>query len=182
MKRALALVIPVLLLCAFPYRQSFAGASPRAGLANIESGIQGELKSHGDRVIGNEAIHWTTRLEGIDGCRASISVRTVTNYGEPTVRVEKSSFSLGAINPYNIDVQKNWVVLYCFNGEKCIFSTTNCATTRRDGVALDCTPASGRFSDSLKVNFDGDAASGTRLQQSFRRAVDLCRESQPVAF
>jgi hypothetical protein len=127
-------------------------------------------------------MQWSTRLQRIADCRASFTVRTSTNYREPSVRLDQLSFSLATVNPYRIDVQKNWLDLACLNGEKCFFSTSTCVENRRDGLNIDCTSASHKRSETMRINFDGDSASASRLQRAFQKAIELCRESQSISF
>jgi hypothetical protein len=176
----LALLLPTLaaLLLAQPLQE----AGPRAAMQELAATIQAELEGHGERVLGREAYRWSTRLERITDCRAELSVRVTSNVGAVTIRNESVSFSLAAIEPYSIDLQKHWLGLPCDRGEKCIVSTSTCSTTTKEGMVMDCTNLSQKRTDSFAVQLDGDAGSAARLQQAFRKAVDLCREPSSVTF
>jgi hypothetical protein len=43
----------------------------------VASAIESELEGHGERVMGKEMIHWSTRLEKVEDCRAEFTVRTI---------------------------------------------------------------------------------------------------------
>jgi hypothetical protein len=169
--------LPALLLA-----QPAWGASPRTSLDEAASSIQAELESHGDRVFGHETYRWSTRLEKIADCRAELSVRVTSNLGEPTVRVESITFSLGALEPYSIALQKNGLDLPCAGRERCVFSTSTCSKKSRNGIVTDCATASQRRDESFALQFDGNAAAASRLEHAFREAVSRCREPQSVSF
>ncbi len=154
----------------------------RSSLDNSATAIQAELESHGDRVLGKGLYGWSTRLNKIEECRAEFSVRVTSNTGEATVRTETVNLSLGAMEPYNIDLQKNWLVLSCVGREKCIFSTSTCSSKTKDGIVINCATPSQKRVESINLEFDGDLAAGSRLEKAFRRAIDFCRAPKPVSF
>ena len=157
-------------------------ASSRPSLENLTVAIQAELESHGDRVVGRNLYQWNTRLENINNCRAELSVRMASNTGGASETTESVKFSLGAIERYSIDLQKRWLELPCANHEKCIFSTSTCGKKTKDVIVMDCTTASQKQVDSFRLEYDGDAAAGRRLQKAFREAVEVCHEPKPVSF
>lgn len=179
-KTLLALLLPSLaiLLLAHPARE----ANPRASMQELETAIHTELEHHGERVMGSEMYYWSTRLERIEDCRAEFSVRLTSKFHSDTVRTEAVNFSLGAIEPYGIDLQKHWLELPCAHGEKCIFSTSRCTATSKEGMVTDCTTPSQKRVDSFTLQLDEDAAAGARLERAFRKAILLCREPAPVTF
>jgi hypothetical protein len=154
----------------------------RAGLQDLAEKIEMELQSHGERALGNESLHWSTHLAKLEDCRAEFSVRLTNNVGEPTVRAESVNFSLGALDPYGIAPKKNWLELPCEGVEKCVFSTSTCSRTTKEGITIDCATASQRRVGSFLLQLDGDAAATSRLEEVFREAISLCRERQVVAF
>jgi hypothetical protein len=85
----------------------------RPTLRELESVIQAELEGHGDRVMGKDAYHWSTRLERFDNCRAQLTVTVTSTLRELIVRIDHVSFSLGAIERLEIEPQKNWLALPC---------------------------------------------------------------------
>lgn len=157
-------------------------ASRSVVLRDLAGTIQTELESHGERMLGQETYRWSTRLDRIANCRAELSVRVVSNLGESTVRTESVNFSLGAVEPYNIVLKKNWLELPCVSGQKCIFSTSTCSRKSKDAIVTDCTTASQKRVESFSLQLDGDADAATRLEQAFRQAVALCREPKIISF
>ncbi len=181
MKRSylLGLGLPFLtaLLLALPADE----AGSRASLMKFAATIQMELESHGERVLGQETYHWSTRLEKLEDCRAEFSVRVTNNFGDASARTEAVNFSLGALDPYGIDLQKKWLELPCAGREKCVYSTSTCKTTK-GGVVTDCASASPQRVESFKLEFDGDPGSASRLEEAFHHAIDLCRAPKAVTF
>jgi hypothetical protein len=176
MKRPFLLVMLLSFLAALLLAQPAQDASPPAALRQLESSIQAELESHGERVMGNETYHWSTRLERIENCRAELRVRITSNFRLATVQDESVSFSLGSIELYTIEMQKSRLELPCARGEKCIFSTSTCRTKTKEGLSVDCTTSSQKRVNSFALQLDGDPASAARLERDFRTAVRLCRE------
>lgn len=145
--------------------------------------IRSELVVHGERVLGKDVYHWSTRLERIDGCRAEFSVRLANNIGGATVNVESVNFALNALEPYAIDMDQNHgLKLPCHGRERCIFSTTTCTRTSKDGIVIDCTTPSQKRADVFSLQMDGDSQSAQRLQQALREAVDACSQPGRVTF
>ncbi len=178
----LRLLALVLLSFTALMRAQSAQESSRPSMANLTATIQAELESHGDRVLGKGLYGWSTRLNKIEECRAELSVRVTSNTGEATVRTETVNFSLAAIEPNGIELQKNWLALPCAGKEKCIFSTSTCSTKTKDGIVIDCATPSQKRVDALELEFDGDVAAASRLERAFRQAIDLCRTPKPVTF
>jgi hypothetical protein len=174
---ALALPSVAALLLAQPAREP-----DRPILQELQSDIQSELESHGDRVMGQEAYRWSTRLEGISDCRAELRVRATNRVGEKTVHEDSIRFSLGAIERYEIGWQKSWLALPCVGHEKCISTVSTCTKTTKDGIVVDCSSRSEKREESLSLQFDGDAAAASRLERDFRQAVELCHKAAPVGF
>lgn len=154
----------------------------RPVLRELATNIQSELESHGDRVMGQDAYRWSTRLETISGCRAEIKVRATNRIGEKIVHDDSIRFSLGAIERFEIGRQKSWLALPCAGHEKCITTVSTCTKTTKDGIVVDCSSRSEKREDSLSLQFDGDAGAASRLEQDFREAVELCHEAAPVSF
>jgi hypothetical protein len=140
------------------------------------------LESHGERVLGRDVYHWSTRLEKMEDCRAEFSVRVINNFGEATTCTETVQFSLGALDPYGIDPQKSYLLLLCSGKENCVHSTSTCSTKSKDGIVTGCTNASPKRLQSFMLEFDGDAASAARLEKAVRQAIDVCRAPKAVTF
>jgi len=172
----LPLVFTALLLA-----QSAEEAGSRPSLENLAAAIQTELASHGDRVLGNGLYGWSTRLNKIEDCRAELSVRVTSNTGDPSVRNETVGFSLAAIDASTVELQKNRLELPCARKDKCIATTTTCTTTSK-GIMVDCGTQGQSRSGTFSLEFDGDVAAATRLQQAFLQAIDLCRAPASVTF
>jgi len=174
---ALAMPCFAALLLALPAQDPARSASEE-----LESKIRTELESHGERVLGKEAYHWSTRLDAISGCRAEFTVRVVNNLGEPVTRTDRVRFSLGALEPHDIDRQNNWLVLGCARHEKCISSVSTCTKKTREGIVVDCTSAGEKREDSFTLQLDGDEGASLRLERAFRQAADACHEPAAVTF
>jgi hypothetical protein len=159
-----------------------AQAQARPPIEELESQIRAELESHGERVLGKEAYHWSTRLETISECRAEFTVRVVNNVGEPVTRTDRVRFSLGALEPYEIEQQNNWLVLGCAGHEKCISSVSTCTKKTREGIVVDCTSAGEKREDSFTLQLDGDEGASSRLERAFRQAAKSCHEPAAVTF
>jgi hypothetical protein len=157
------------------------GDAPHASVKTVAA-IESELEGHGERVMGNEVLHWSTRLEKVENCRAQFTVRATSNLADPTVRVESVSFSLGALDPSGIELQKHWLQLPCSDRSQCIFSTTTCSQKSANGIVTDCGTASQKRVDSFALQFDGDAESAQRLQTALREAIESCRQPSRVTF
>ena len=182
MKRSFWLAFALPSLATMLLAQPSWAASPPASIGEAASTIQVELESHGDRVLGHETYRWSTRLEKMVDCRAEFSVRVTSNFGESTVRVESVNFSLGALEPYGIAVQKSGLELPCAGREKCVFSTSTCSKTSKGGIVTDCATASQRREEYFALQFDGNAATAARLERAFREAANRCREPQGITF
>jgi hypothetical protein len=166
------------LLLAQPTPQTKSPAS----LDELAQRIHAELEVHGERMLGKETYRWSTRLEKITNCRAQLSVRVANNFGDQTVRTETVNFSLGALEPFDIALQKSWLELPCADRQQCIFSTSTCTRTNKNAMVTDCTTASQKRVDSFALEFDGDVAAASRLERDFRQAIDLCRQPKLVTF
>ena len=182
MHRMLLLAIVLPPFAAMLLAQPGQELDSRAGLTQLAAAIQTELDSHGERVLGKETYRWSTHLERFSDCRAELTVRVTSNYGDPTVRTESVNFSLGALDPYNVDQKKSWLELPCNGVEKCVFSTSTCSRRSKEGITTDCATASQRRVGSFQLQLDGDAAATLRLQQAFRQAIKLCSEATTVTF
>jgi len=154
----------------------------RPAIRELESNIQSELQIHGERVMGHEMVHWSTRLEKISNCRAQFTVRVSSNYGEPSVRTNNVSFSLGAIEPVEIALVQNWLQLRCAGQKLCINSFSTCAKTTREGIVVDCGASSQKSEEIFPLQLDGDPKAAARLEQYFSLAVDACHQATPVSF
>lgn len=177
-------VLPIVMffLSTLLFAQATQEASSPPSMNSLAAAIQSEFVSHGDRVLGNGIYGWSTRLNKIEECRAEFSVRVTNNFRGEILRTETVNFSLGAIEPYGIELKKNWLDLPCAHNDKCIFSTTICSSKSADGIVVDCSTAGQKRVDSIDLEFDGDLAAAARLEQAFRQAVDLCRTPKPVTF
>jgi len=182
MYRNSLLVFVLFCLSALALAQRSVEVISRPSLERLAATIQAELQSHGERVLGHGAYRWSTRLGKIENCRAELTVRVDNNVGEASVRTETVEFSVGALEPYAMDLQKGWLELPCANREKCIFSTSTCSGKSKDGIVIDCGTASQKRVDSFRLEYDGDVASASRLQRAFRQAINLCRAPKPVTF
>lgn len=158
-----------------------AASSPAP--TNVAMAIRTELESHGDRVMGRELYRWTTRLEGIEGCRAQFTVRIANNLSDNTVHVENISFSLGAVDEYSIEIKQNhWLQIPCAPGQNCIFSTSTCTRRSKDGIEIDCSTPSQKLADAFSLQMDGNPEAAERLQTFLRQAVDACTQPKRVTF
>lgn len=157
-------------------------APSHASVKNVVSAIESELEGHGERIMGKEMLHWSTRLEKVEDCRAEFTVRITSNFGDPTVHVESVRFSLGAVDPYAIELGKNGLQLPCVDRNLCVFSTTTCSQKSANGIVTDCGTASQKRVDAFALQLDGDADSAQRLQVAFRQAIESCQEPNRVSF
>jgi len=178
-----SILIAVLLSCTgLCLAQPVEEAANRASVKTVASAIESELEGHGERIMGKDTLHWSTRLEKVEDCRAEFTVRTTTNLADSTVRVESVSFSLGALDPYGIEMQKHWLQLPCADGSPCIFSTSTCSQKSADGVVTDCGTANQKRVDTFALQYDGDADSAQRLEAAFRQAIESRRQPDRVTF
>ena len=183
MKRLLWTAALLLSLCGVSLAAPVEQAAHPASLTTVAANIQSELEVHGERVLGKDAYHWSTRLEKIEDCRAEFSVRLSNNLAEPTVQVESVSFSLGALDQYGIEwKQKHWLELPCSERQACVFSTTTCTRRSKEGILIDCTTPNQKRGNTFSLQLDGDAASAQRLQQVLSEAVAACRQPSNVSF
>jgi hypothetical protein len=182
MKHSLLIAVVLISLAGLSLAQPVEEAASRASLKTLAAAIETELEGHGERVMGKELYHWNTRLEKIEDCRAELSIHLTTNTADSTVHVEAVNFSLGALDPYGIQIQEHYLQLPCAAGEPCIFSTSTCSRKSPDGIVIDCTTANQKRVDVFAVQFDGDADSGQRLQLAFHQAAASCRQPTQVTF
>jgi hypothetical protein len=183
MKRSLSIAIGLLSLTGLLLAQPPEPADSHASVRTVASAIETELEGHGERIMGKEMLHWSTRLEKVEDCRAEFTVRMSNNIGDSTVHVETVSFSLGALDPDGIEMQqKHWLQLPCFDGQPCIFSTSTCKQKSANGIVTDCGTANQKRVDAFSLQFDGDANSAQRMQAAFREAVESCRQPSRVTF
>jgi hypothetical protein len=182
MKRLFLPTITLMCLTPLLLGQPAPAANTSSQLQEFATTIQTELENHGERILGRETYRWSTRLQKVEDCRAELSVRVTSNYGDATVRTELVRFSLGALEPYGIELKKSWLVLPCAGKESCISSNSTCSTKTKEGIVSDCSTASQKRVETLDLQLDGDPAAAARLEQAFRDAVKLCRAPAPVAF
>jgi len=182
MRPILCVVTALLFLAAWCAAAPMNNAAIPA-VAGVEASLRAELEVHGERILGRDAYHWSTRLAGIHDCRAEFSVRVANTVNETTIAIETVSFSLGALDAYGIEMQQNhWLQLRCLNGDKCVSSAATCSRKTKEGLVVDCTTASQKRADGFSLQFDGDSAAAQRMAQALRQAVDACREPVAVAF
>ena len=173
----------LLLLCGLSPAAPVEEAAHPPSLKLAAASIQSELEVHGERVMGRDVYHWSTRLERIEDCRAEFSVRLTNNLSESTTETESVSFSLGALNPYGIEwKQKHWLELPCNMGQTCIFSTSTCTRRSREGIMSDCTTPTQKRVGAFSLQLDGDTGSVQRLEHALREAVAACRQPSSVSF
>lgn len=182
MKHSLPIAIVLISLSGLSLARSAEETPSRASIKMAAAAIETELEGHGERVMGKELYHWNTRLEKIEDCRAELSIHLTTITANSTIHVETVNFSLGALDPYDIQIQEHYLQLPCAAGEPCIFSTSTCSRKSPDGIVIDCTTANQKRVDVFAVQFDGDADSGQRLQLAFRQAAEACRQPTQVTF
>jgi hypothetical protein len=180
MKHTPWVAILVILLAAALPAQSIAGSSS-ASLQRASLAIASELQSHGARVMGDNLYSWHTRLEKLEGCRMEFSVRVASNLRDSTVNVQTVSFSLGALDPYSISIQKHWLQLSCMN-QDCVYSTTKCTRRSADGIEIDCSTPDQKWANGFALEMDGNEASALRMQKAFYEAVTSCRRPAQVSF
>jgi len=183
MKHLLWICIGLLTFTGLSMAQPVEDGTSRAAVKTVASVIATELEAHGERIMGKEVYHWSTRLEKVEDCRAEFTVRTTNNLSDSTVHVESIRFSLGALDPYGIEMQqKHWLQLPCAGRDQCIFSTSTCSQKLANGIVADCGTASQKRVDAFSLQFDGDADSAQRLEVAFRQAVESCRQPSRVTF
>jgi hypothetical protein len=182
MKRLLLLAAGVPTLTTLLFAASPDEARQRNTVKELAATVQSQLESHGERVLGQNTYRWSTRLAKMEDCRAEFTVRISSNYSSNSDRTEKVSFSLGALDPYDIDVRKSWLELPCFNHEKCIFSVSTCSQMSKDGIVTDCASASPKQEASFALQLDGDPEAAARLGHALRDAIGLCRQPKAVVF
>jgi hypothetical protein len=182
MKRPLLIAAVLMFLAGLSLARPVEQATPGDSLKAVAATIRTELEGHGERILGKEIYHWSTRLEKIEDCRAEFSVRLTRNAADSTVDLEIVNFSLGALDPDGIGMQKHYLQLPCASGELCVFSTSTCSRRSPDGIIIDCTTASQKRVDAFALQFDGDADSAQRLQEAFRQAAAACRQPSRVTF
>jgi len=182
MKHSILIAVVILSFSGLSLAQRVEEAPGHASVKNAVLEIETELDGHGERTMGKDTLHWSTRLEKVEDCRAELTVRTSLNLGDPTERVETVSFSLGALDPYAIGMEKHWLQLPCFDRNPCFFSTTTCSQKSANGVVTDCGTASQKRVDTLALEFDGDADSAQRLQAAFHQVVESCQQPSRVTF
>jgi len=161
-------------------------SDPMSELDDLAARIGAELEVHGERVLGRDAMRWSTRLERISDCRAVFSVRVSNNIGEstvgePTVRTESVNFSLGAIDRKGVDPHLGWLVMPCLGKQECVVLSTTCSKTSKSGIVIDCTTASRERSIRFDLHVDGQEAA-LRLAPMIGRAIEICRSPAGVTF
>jgi hypothetical protein len=183
MKRVLMVAAVLISFTGLSLAQLSEESASRASLKTVVQAIQLELESHGERVMGKDTYHWSTRLEKFEDCRADFTVRITNNLGDPTVHVESIHLSLGAIEPYGIEIQqKHWLQLPCLGGDDCIVTLATCKQTNADGIVTDCSTPSQKRMAAFSLQLDGDADSAQRLQAEFRQAALACSQPSSVTF
>jgi hypothetical protein len=186
MKRTLLpLALVLLSFSSLLFSQPAQNTNQGADLDALAATIRTELEAHGDRVLGQDAYRWSTRLEGISNCRAEFSVRVSNNVGQNTVRTEVRTeyveLSLGALDRIGVSPQKSWLEIPCLNKANCIASSTACVQKSKDGIVTDCSTASQKRVDTFRLELDSEAAI-SRMQKVFSSAIDICRAPAGVAF
>jgi hypothetical protein len=174
MKRLVLLATVLLSLVGFSVAQTVDEVAARTYLVTVAGIIQTELENHGELVMGDDSYHSRTRLEKMDNCRAELSIRRAYKISASTVRIETTSLSLGALDPYGIKMQKHWLQLPCTDKEDCILSSF-CSQNSADGTVTDCTTRDRKRVSAFSMEFDGNADSAQRLEQAFRQAAFTCR-------
>ena len=183
MKPLLCIAVVLTFFSGLCLASSAEESATQPALTAAAESIRSELVVHGERVLGKDVYHWSTRLERIDGCRAEFSVRLANNIGGATVNLESVNFALSALEPYAIELDQNHgLKLPCHGRERCIFSTSTCTRTSKDGIVIDCTTPSQKRADAFSVQMDGDSQSAQRLQQALRDAVGACSQPSRVTF
>ena len=182
MKHLLWICIGLLTITGLSMAQPVEDGTSRAAVKTVASVIATELEAHGERIMGKEVYHWSTRLEKISNCRAQFTVRVNSNYGEPSVRTDNVSFSLGAIEPNEIALVQNWLELRCAGKQLCISSISTCTKTTKQGIVLDCGASSQKSEEVFPLQLDDNPQAAVRLKRYFRQAVDACHQATPVSF
>ena len=157
-------------------------AANRASVKTVAAAIENELQGHGERVMGKELIHWTTRLEKVEDCRAEFTVRTANNLGDSTVRRGERQLLAGRAGPVRDRIRSTGCNCPAPNRTSASSRPRPAARNRPDGVVTDCGTASQKRADSFALQFDGDAESAQRLEAAFREAVESCRQPSLVTF
>ena len=152
-----------------------AAQSPSDEVRDLESSIQSKLEKHGERVLGQNAYHWTTRLDSLDQCRAVMTVREVTSLGERTVREEQVNISLGRITWVAMDENKKWINVPCQSWDRCVSVRATCTKTTKDGITVDCSSPGVKQDAAFRLQWDGSEEAGRQMERDLRRAVELCR-------
>jgi len=182
-KALLCIAVVLALLSGLSLASPVEGTAHQPLLITAAASIRTELEVHGERVLGKDLYHWSTRLERIEDCRAEFSVRLANNMGAATLSIESVNFSLGALNPYGIEIQqKHGLKVPCRGGESCVFSTSTCTRASKDGTVIDCTTPNQKRVDFFSIQLDSDEESAQRLQLALREAVSACRQPSSVTF
>jgi hypothetical protein len=144
-------------------------------LRALEASIRGQLEQHGERVMGKDAYRWSTRLDTLSACRATL-VETVTiNVDELITRRNEVTVPLGKIGQSRIEPDNNWLVLICLEHERCIFIDSTCTKTTKQGFTVDCSSPGGARQEELHLQLDRSASAAKQLERDFRRAIELCQ-------
>ncbi|MDR3764924.1 MAG: hypothetical protein P4M01_12605 [Acidobacteriota bacterium] len=154
---------------------SSAMAQGDGEIHELETNIQSRLEQHGDRVMGQNTLRWSTRLDSLDRCRAVMTVREETAMGDRTVREERVNISLGRISWINMDQSKKWITVPCQSADRCITTQATCTKTTREGVTVDCSTPGARQNAEFRLQWDGSETAGRLLERDLQRAVALCR-------
>jgi hypothetical protein len=183
MKRLFCCASALLALAGLSLASPVKNTAHAPSLPAAEASIRTELERHGDRILGKELYHWSTRLEKIEDCRAEFSVRIANHLRQSTVAIQSVNFSLGALDGYGIEMQQNhWLQLPCLHRESCVSSIATCTQTSEEGIITDCsTPSQGR-AEAFSLQLDGDPEAAQRLQEALRQVVDACQQPRTVAF
>lgn len=139
-----------------------AAQTPSDEVLDLKTSIQSKLEKHGDRVIGQNVYHWTTRLESLDQCRAIMTVREETMMGERTVREEQVNISLGRITWVAMDEHKKWINVPCLAWDRCISVRATCTKTTKDGITVDCSSPGIKQDATFRLQWDGSKRPGGR--------------------
>lgn len=172
-KGILGWALPVLLAAVF----STGAAAQSTGdeIRTLESNIQSGLEKHGERTIGQNILHWKTRLESLSQCSAVLSVREETMMGDRIVRQQQVSISLSRVTWISLDERKHWITVPCQSPERCVTTASTCTKTTKEGITVDCSSPGVKQEGEFRLQWDGAEEAGRLMERDLRRAVQLCR-------
>jgi len=156
--------------------------SPRARLGQVESAMAAELEAHGQRTMRAGGMHWNSRLEGINDCRAQFSVHSTAHIVDTVDKLETMQVAVSALEPAVMQADQHALQMPCGGQFQCVTVATRCTKTTKDGIMVDCTSMAEKRKDVLVLQYDGDAEAAQRMIRLMSQAVEACRQPLSVEF